>query len=131
MIRWVLTTPGLLLMLISTPSLGEPFKAPAPPFRNPFVPMDISPTSIPLTDRPPLERYPISALTLTAIITNAVGERYASVENPEGIGYKVVKGTALGNAHARVVEISTKGLVVEESDSRGPVRREIPLRKAR
>jgi hypothetical protein len=84
-----------------------------------------------LTDRPPLERYPISALTLTAIITNAVGERYASVENPEGIGYKVVKGTALGNAHARVVEISTKGLVVEESHSQGLMRREIPLRKAR
>ena len=131
MTRWVLVTPGLLLMLISTPSLGEPFKVPAPPIRNPFVPVETSPTSIPLTDRPPLERYPISALTLTAIITNAVGERYASVENPEGIGYKVVKGVVIGDAHARVVEISTKGLVVEESDSRGPVRREILLRAAR
>lgn len=131
MTRWVLITPGLLLMLITTPSTAEPLKAPPPPIRNPFVPVDTSPTSIPLTDRPPLERYPISALTLTAIITNAVGERYASVENPEGIGYKVVKGAVLGDANARVVEISTKGLVVEESYPQGPVRREIPLRATR
>jgi Tfp pilus assembly protein PilP len=95
------------------------------------MPRETFPTSLPLTDRPPLERYPIAALTLTAIITNAVGERFASVENPEGIGYKVVQGTVLGNAHARVVEISTKGLVVEESGLQGPVRREIPLRAAR
>lgn len=131
MTRSVLITPGLLLMLITTPSVAEPLKASPPSMRNPFVPMQSSPTSIPLTDRPPLERYPISALTLTAIITNALGERYASVENPEGIGYKVVRGTVLGNAHARVVEISPKGLVVEESYPQGPVRREIPLRAAR
>jgi Tfp pilus assembly protein PilP len=131
MTRSVLITPGLLLLLLSAPSFGDSFEAPASPIRNPFVPVKTSPTSIPLTDRPPLERYPISALTLTAIITNAVGERYASVENPEGIGYKVVKGTMLGNAHARVVEISTNGLVVEESHSQGSVRREIPLRTPR
>jgi Tfp pilus assembly protein PilP len=82
----------------------------------------------PLTAIPPLQRYPITALTLTAIITNTQGERFASVENPEGIGYKVERGTVIGNEGARVVEITMRGMVVEEAGAEGIKRREILLR---
>jgi Tfp pilus assembly protein PilP len=95
------------------------------------MPAETAPTHRPLTTIPPLERYPITSLTLTAIITNAHGERYASVENPQGIGYKVEKGSRLGNAGAQVVEISSRGLVVEEQGPQGPSTREILLRVER
>ena len=98
------------------------------PRRNLFQPVEPTATPRPLTAIPPLQRYLISALTLTAIITNAQGERFASVENPEGIGYKVVRGTVLGNEGARVVEITSRGIVVEEAGTDGSQRREILLR---
>ena len=100
--------------------------------RNLFQPIDTTPTPRPLTAIPPLQRYPLNALTLTAIITNAQGERFASVENPEGVGYKVERATIIGARGARVVEISNKGIVVEESGAEsgadGVRNREILLR---
>lgn len=131
--RSLLITTSLCLTISTTPCLGE---SPWPslsshPRRNPFKPVETTPTPRPLTAVPPLERYPINSLTLTAIITNAAGERYASVENPEGIGYKVEKGTAIGDAQARVVEISIRGIIVEESGPDGTRTREIPLRVER
>ena len=98
------------------------------PRRNLFQPVESPTTPRPLTAIPPLQRYPITSLTLTAIITNAQGERFASVENPEGIGYKVERGTMIGNEGARVVEITTRGMVVEESRADGMKKREILLR---
>ena len=98
------------------------------PRRNLFQPVEPTATPRPLTAIPPLQRYPIGALNLTAIITNALGERFASIENPEGIGYKVERGTALGNEGARVVEITSRGIVVEEAGAEGTKRREILLR---
>ena len=102
---------------------------PHPPrtFRNPFQPV-ASPTPAPRTgDRPPLEQHPLNALKLTAIITNAAGELFASVETPEGIGFKVVKGTVVGVEGSRVVEISKKGIVIDERGSDRKSLREIPL----
>jgi Tfp pilus assembly protein PilP len=96
--------------------------------RNLFQPVETTPMPRPLTAIPPLQRYPITALTLTAIITNTQGERFASVENPEGIGYKVERGTVIGNEGARVVEITMRGMVVEEAGAKGIKRREILLR---
>jgi Tfp pilus assembly protein PilP len=90
--------------------------------------VETTPTPRPLTATPPLQRYPIASLTLTAIITDALGERYASVENPEGIGYKVTRGSVIGDAGARVIEVSARGIVVEESGVDGVRTREILLR---
>ena len=96
--------------------------------RNLFKPAETTPTPRPLTAIPPLQRHPITSLTLTAIITTALGERFASVENPEGIGYKVERGTIIGKEGARVIEISVRGIVVEESGADGVRTREILLR---
>ena len=122
--RFACITTSLLVSLGYTHCQAQP----PSPRRNLFRPIEISPTPLPLTAIPPLERYPISALTLTAIITNAQGERFASVENPEGIGYKVQRGTVIGNGGARVVEISLGGIVVEEAGAEGVKTREILLR---
>ncbi len=124
--RSLLITTSLWTSISSIHCLGESPKL--PPQRNLFRPVEASPTPRPLTALPPLQRYPITSLTLTAIITNALGERFASVENPEGIGYKVEKGTIIGDAGARVVEISARGIVVEESGRDGVRSREILLR---
>jgi Tfp pilus assembly protein PilP len=111
---------------------GSPDPFPSPkPRRNLFKPVETTPTPLPLTALPPLQRYPLSALTLTAIITNALGQRYASVENPEGIGYKVVRGTMIGAEGARVIDISLRGMIVEEPSVDGARSREILLRKER
>ncbi len=111
-------------------SIGAPYARgeSLPPRRNLFQPVDTTPTPRPLTAIPPLERYPLNALTLTAIITNAQGERFASVENPQGIGYKVERGTIIGDGGARVIEISVRGIVVEEPGPDGVRSREIVLR---
>jgi Tfp pilus assembly protein PilP len=122
--RFAPLIPSLLLSIGCPCARGEPL----PPRRNLFQPVDTAPTPRPLTAIPPLERYPLQALTLTAIITNAHGERFASVENPEGIGYKVERGTVIGNGGARVVEITMRGIVVEETGEDGVKRREILLR---
>jgi Tfp pilus assembly protein PilP len=128
--RSVLITTCLWIPFSSTLCFGEshPTTPPPHPRRNLFQPVETAPTPRPLTAIPPLQRYPITALTLTAIITNTAGERFASVENPEGIGYKVARGTIIGDAGARVVEISDRGIVVEESGPDGVRNREILLR---
>ena len=122
--RFAPLVPSLLLSIGCPCARGEPL----PPRRNLFQPVDTTPTPRPLTAIPPLERYPLQALTLTAIITNAQGERFASVENPQGIGYKVERGTIIGDGGARVVEISPRGIVVEEPGADGVKSREILLR---
>ena len=127
--RTLLITTSLWTSISSTLCLGESPKL--LPQRNLFRPVEASPTPRSLTALPPLQRYPITSLTLTAIITNAAGERFASVENPEGIGYKVERGTVLGDAGARVVEVSGKGIVVEETGPDGVRSREILLRMER
>ena len=124
MIRSVPIATSLLVLLGYPLCHGE---APAPR-RNLFEPVEITPIPRPLTATSPLQQYPITALTLTAIITDAHGERFGSVENPEGIGYKVARGTVIGNEGARVVEVTIRGIVVEEVGAEGSRRREILLR---
>lgn len=122
-----ITTLTLAVLSLTSSAWSAP-PAPSHPKRNPFQPVA---TPVPLPSqykRPPLEQYPLSALTLTAIVKNMEGELFASVEIPSGVGFKVVRGTILGENSARVSEISQRGIVVEE-DVRGEVRRrEINLR---
>jgi Tfp pilus assembly protein PilP len=128
--RLLLITTSISLALAVQSSFGESPSAPPlhPSYRNIFQPVESTPPPRALTAIPPLQRYPISALTLTAIIVNAQGERFASVENPEGIGYKVERGTVIGKEGARVVEITSRGMVVKEGDSERSKGREILLR---
>jgi Tfp pilus assembly protein PilP len=117
----------VLFSFAATTALCE---QPHPPrtFRNPFQPV-IPPTATPdQRERQPLEHYALNVLKLTAIVTNAAGELFASVETPEGIGFKVVRGTVVGQEGARVIEISKSGIVVEEGENERRTMREILLR---
>lgn len=117
---------AILLAFVATTAVCE---QPHPPrtLRNPFLPVT-SPTAAPRTgDRPHLEQHPLSTLKLTAIVTNTAGELFASIETPDGIGFKVIKGTVVGVEEARVVEISKRGIVVEERGNGQNPLREIPL----
>ena len=90
------------------------FAAPRNPSRNPFKPKAPLETKEPQGEVPPLERYPLSDLRLTAIVADAHGDIFASVENPDGIGFKVDVGTRLGTSRARVVQITRRGLLIAE-----------------
>jgi Tfp pilus assembly protein PilP len=119
-----LSTLCTFLLLGATSGVCEPPNS-GRTFRNPFQPAT-TPTATPNPkDRPPLEQYPLNALKLTAIVTNAAGELFASVETPEGIGFKVVRGTIVGQERSKVIEISKSGIVIEQEDNE---HRAIPLR---
>lgn len=125
--RKTLCTLGPLLLL-GGPSGICADTLPARTFRNPFQPF-IGPTATPdQRDRPPLEQYPINALKLTAIVRNAAGDLFASVETPDGIGFKVVRGTIVGREGSEVVDISKSGIVIEEGENERRALRAIPLR---
>ena len=114
---------------MGTPAALASPHSPAAILRNPFQRI-MTPTPLPRQEkRPPLEQYPLSALSLTAIVTNMAGELFASVEIPSGVGFKVVRGTTLGESRARVVDISLRGIVVEEVFQGIAARREIGLRR--
>lgn len=116
------------VLLIPSLALASPLPTPTTR-RNPFRPLP-TPTTTPLDkQRPPLEQYPLSTLSLTAIITNMEGELFASMEIPSGVGFKVKPGTILGESGARVTEVLKNGIVVEERSNGELVRKEIPLRK--
>ena len=116
------------LILRVTPGMSESPRS-SLTLRNPFQPAAAPTQATPnQNDRPPLERYPINALRLTAIVTNAAGELFASVETPEGIGFKVVRGTVVGREGATVIEISKSGIIVEETRHEQVATRAILLR---
>lgn len=116
------------LIVGTTPGMGESPRS-GLTLRNPFQPVALPTKATPNhEERPPLERYPLNALRLTAIVTNAAGELFASVETPEGIGFKVVRGTVVGREGATVIEISKSGIVVEEREHEQMATRAILLR---
>jgi Tfp pilus assembly protein PilP len=98
------------------------------------MPITTSAQKLPDDDTPPLERYPLSDLRLTAIVADARGDVFASVENPDGVGFKVDVGTKLGTSRAHVVQITRRGLILEErtvtaSGTEETTTRELLLRK--
>jgi len=98
------------------------------PFR-PFVKAEepVQPKGVVLS---PLQRYDLSQLKLVAIIVG-VGEERAMVEDAEGKGYIIRRGTYIGNRFGRVKEILPDRVIVVEKyrDYLGRVRtREVVLK---
>lgn len=84
--------------------------------RDPFVPFDFSGQSQVNMDLPPLLRYSIGQLKVTAILRDTRdGGYYAMVEDVTGIGYPVRKGTEIGDANGIVVRITEDAVFVVES----------------
>lgn len=78
----------------------------------------------------PLQRYDLSQLKLVAIIVGA-GQERAMVEDSEGKGYIIRKGTYIGNRFGQVKEILPDRVIVVEKyrDYLGRVRtREVVLK---
>ena len=100
------------------------------PFR-PFIAMQtpVKPSSqkIPLT---PLQKYDLSQLKLVAILVGKKGAR-AMVEDSEGKGYIIKKGTYIGRNYGKVKAILKDRVIIEEKykDYLGNVKaKEIVLR---
>jgi type IV pilus assembly protein PilP len=67
--------------------------------------------SRPLT---PLEKYALAQYHLVGIVLAGGQNRYALVEDPEGIGYTVRIGDLIGKQSARVKEISENRIEIEQ-----------------
>jgi len=93
--------------------------------RDPFEPFDFSGESNIDTTLPPLQRYSIGQLKVTAIIKDHKGGFKAFVEDATGIGYPVGKGTRVGNASGVAVRITENAVFVVETrkDFTGEIKR--------
>lgn len=84
--------------------------------RDPFLPFDFSKQNAVDTSLPPLERYSLGQLKVTAILRDTKdGDFYAFVEDATGIGYPVRKGTRIGDAEGLVVRITEDSLFIVET----------------
>ncbi len=82
--------------------------------RDPFTPFDLSPKVDNRDDLPPLERYDLSQLKVSAILTDKVGGTVAIVEDQTGKGFTVKVGSRIGDKNGTVVSIDDKQLNVLE-----------------
>jgi Tfp pilus assembly protein PilP len=84
--------------------------------RDPFMPFDFSAKNTVDMTKPPLERYSLGQLKVTAILRDTKdGGFYAFAEDATGIGYPVRKGTKIGDADGEVVRITEDAVFVVES----------------
>ena len=84
--------------------------------RDPFDPFDFSGQNAVDTSLPPLERYSIGQLKVTAILRDTKdGGFYAFIEDATGIGYPAKKGTRVGDSNGIVVRINEDAVFVVES----------------
>ncbi len=84
--------------------------------RDPFQPFDFSGMSDVNMDLPPLQRYSIGQLKVTAILKDQKsGDFKAFVEDATGIGYPVTNGTRIGTAEGVVVKITEDAIYVVET----------------
>lgn len=82
--------------------------------RDPFAPIIVKEEKQSKTgDRPPLERYNLSDLKLTALVWGGFGYT-AMVEAPDGKGYFVRVGTIMGTNKGVVKKIAENKIIVEE-----------------
>ncbi len=85
-------------------------------WRNPFKPFitkvieDVEEESRP---KSPLEKYNINELKLIAIIWG-IRRPTAMIEDPDGTGYVVKKGTSVGDKKGRIVKILKDKVIVKE-----------------
>ncbi|RMG40578.1 MAG: hypothetical protein D6719_10525 [Candidatus Dadabacteria bacterium] len=80
--------------------------------RDPFMPFDFSSTEN-LKGKTPLERYQLGQLKLTAVL-DGFEEPAAIVENQEGRGFTVRKGTKIGPNGGVIVDIKKDRLIIVE-----------------
>lgn len=108
--------------------------------RDPFEPFNFAPQSRVDESLPPLQRYSVGQLRVTAILDDKArsGERFAIVEDATGRGYPVRKGTLIGNRNGIVVSIDEKKINVVETvvdftgkETKVPVVMSIPVRSGR
>lgn len=108
--------------------------------RDPFEPFNFAPKARVDQSLPPLQRYSVGQLRVTAILNDKArsGERFAIVEDATGRGYPVRKGTLIGNRNGVVVSIEEKTINVVESvvdftgkETKVPVVMSIPVRSER
>lgn len=83
--------------------------------RNPFQPFDFSQKIKVDESAPPLQRYGLGQLKVTAILTEADGEMTAFVEDVAGIGYPVRVDTKIGTSNGVVVKIEKDRVHVVET----------------
>jgi len=83
--------------------------------RDPFRPFDFSGKRREFdASVPPLERYSLAQLRVTAILRDPEGNFKALVEDAEGRGYSVSEGARIGDQNGTVVSISPKSIKVLE-----------------
>ena len=82
--------------------------------RDPFQPFDLTPKSD-NEHKTPLERYNIGQLKLTAVL-EGFEEPRAIIENSDGRGFTVGKGTKIGTNNGEIVEIQKDKILILESE---------------
>lgn len=82
--------------------------------RDPFEPFDFAPKGED-SSKTPLERYAIGQLKLTAVL-EGFDQPKAIVENSEGRGFTVSKGTKIGPNNGEIVEIQKDKILILETE---------------
>lgn len=82
--------------------------------RDPFVPYKMGARQI-RADATPLERYSYEELRLAAVLAG-IDVPTAIVENPSGIGHKVIKGSKIGLNNGEVIEILPDRILILETE---------------
>ncbi len=83
--------------------------------RDPYLPFDFAPKSQLDMSKPPLERYTLGQLKVTAVLQDSDGGSTAIVEDATGRGYTVRAGTRMGNQNGVIVNIQEDGINVVET----------------
>jgi len=83
--------------------------------RDPFLPFDFAPKDQLDMSKPPLERYTLGQLKVTAVLQDSDGGSTAIVEDATGRGYTVRAGTRLGNQNGVIVNIQEDGINIVET----------------
>lgn len=83
--------------------------------RNPFEPFDFSNKPVLDESIPPLERYSLGQLKVTAVLADSRGGTTAIVEDVSGKGYTVRVGTKIGDKNGVVAAIEKDTMSVVET----------------
>ena len=95
--------------------------------RDPFEAVDISPRPPPKDSRD-LRDFSVEELRLTAIFITTNGERRASLENGNGIGFPIHVGSEIGPEAAKVVQITPNSIILRELRADALEMREMTLK---
>lgn len=82
--------------------------------RDPFRPFSLAPKTDEDSSKTPLEKFAIGQLRLTAVL-DGLAEPKAIVENSEGRGFTVKKGTKIGTNNGVIVDIKPDKIIILET----------------